>query len=64
MDVTSTITRRAGLKAALLLGMIANTGVVARATNAQQASATSEVLVAYLTRTGNTRLSRARSAGR
>jgi flavodoxin len=56
MDGTPTITRRAGPKGALLLGMIANAVAVAGPANAQQARGTSDVLVAYLTRTGNTRV--------
>jgi flavodoxin len=56
MDNSQAITRRAGLKSALLLSMVANTAAVAGPANAQQAGVTTEVLVAYLTRTGNTRV--------
>lgn len=56
MDDTPAITRRVGLEGALMLGMIANAAAVAGPANAQPAGGTSDVLVAYLTRTGNTRV--------
>ena len=50
------ITRRGGLKNALLLGMTVNLGLAADRANAQVVSGSRSVLVAYFTRTGNTRV--------
>ena len=47
-------TRREGLKSALLLGISLNVGIGADRANAQAASRSGNVLVAYFTRTGNT----------
>jgi flavodoxin len=49
-----TITRREGLKSALLLGMAGNLGLAADRANAQPAPGSASVLVAFFTRTGNT----------
>jgi flavodoxin len=48
------ITRRDGLKKALLLGMVVNLGLAADPTAAQPAAPSRNVLVAFFTRTGNT----------
>lgn len=50
------ITRRGGLKSALLLGMTVNLSVATDRANAQAVSGSRSVLVAYFTRTGNTRV--------
>ena len=50
------ITRREGLKSALLLGITANLGLAADRASAQAVSGSRRVLVAYFTRTGNTRV--------
>jgi len=50
------ITRREGLRSALLLGIAANLGLAADRAGAQTASGSGNVLVAYFTRTGNTRV--------
>ena len=55
MEHDKMITRREGLKSALLLGMTVNLGLAADRANAQ-ASGSGSVLVAYFTRTGNTRV--------
>jgi flavodoxin len=67
MDQDEPITRREGLKSALLLGMTASIGLAADRANAQAAPGSGSILVAYFTRTGNTRviarqIRRARSA--
>lgn len=54
-DSKPTITRRDGLKGALLFGMTAGLASAGDPANAQ-ASCQSKVLVAYLTRSGNTRV--------
>ena len=69
MEQHKMITRRGGLKSALLLGITVNSGVTAERANAQAVSGSRSVLVAYFTRTGNTRviarqIRRARDADR
>jgi flavodoxin len=56
MEDKKMITRRGGLKNALLLGMTVNLGLAADRANAQAVSGSRRVLVAYFTRTGNTRI--------
>jgi flavodoxin len=56
MEQDKMITRREGLKSALLLGIALNVGVGADRARAQAASGSGSVLVAYFTRTGNTRV--------
>lgn len=56
MEQHKMITRREGLKSALLLGIALNVGIGADRANAQAASGSGNVLVAYFTRTGNTRV--------
>jgi flavodoxin len=56
MEQQKMITRREGLKCALLLGMTVNLDLAADRAYAQAASGTGSVLVAYFTRTGNTRV--------
>jgi menaquinone-dependent protoporphyrinogen IX oxidase len=56
MEEDKIITRREGLKSALLLGIALNIGVGADRANAQAASGSGSVLVAYFTRTGNTQV--------
>ena len=48
------ITRREGLKSALLLGMAVKLGLAADPAGAQPAAGSGSVLVAFFTRTGNT----------
>jgi flavodoxin len=50
------LSRREALKAPLLLALTAGASVAARSTNAQELGANSRTLVAYFTRTGNTRV--------
>ena len=56
MEQHKVITRREGLKSALLLCMTLNLGLAASRAHAQAASGGGSVLVAYFTRTGNTRV--------
>ena len=54
MEQDKMITRREGLKSALLLGMTVSLGLAAGRANAQASSGSRSVLVVYFTRTGNT----------
>jgi flavodoxin len=56
MERKMMITRREGLKSAFLLGMTVDLGLVAERAMAQQTQGSGRVLVAYFTRTGNTRV--------
>ena len=56
MDQRHKVTRREGLKSALLLGLAVNLGLAADRAKAQATSGRGAVLVAYFTRTGNTRV--------
>jgi flavodoxin len=54
MEQDKILTRREGLKGALLLGMAVNLGLAADSAGAQPAAGSASVLVAFFTRTGNT----------
>jgi len=54
MEQDRIITRREGLKSALLLGMAVNLGLAADPAGAQPTAGNGSVLVAFFTRTGNT----------
>lgn len=56
MKQSRILTRREGLKGALLLGLAANIGLATDGAEAQQAPSNGKVLVAYYTRTGNTQV--------
>jgi flavodoxin len=56
MENDRKMTRREGLRNALLLGAAANLGLAADHAQTQEATSNGKVLVAYFTRTGNTQI--------
>jgi flavodoxin len=56
MENDRNMTRREGLRNALLLGAAANLGLAADHAQTQEATSNGKVLVAYFTRTGNTQI--------
>lgn len=56
MERRSTLTKRDGIRSALVLGMATSLGLAADRAAAQRPPGSGRVLVAYFTRTGNTRV--------